>query len=87
MIFAQSADDPIEGTSDAGGAYLFEGANLPRTGSLSSSDADAVVYGAQDRASVGIDAGAGDVDGDGQRDLVLGASGSSEVYVLWNPGF
>jgi len=87
LVYAQNADDPHEGTTDASGAYLFGGASLPAAGTLSSADADAVVYGAEDRDAVGVDAEAGDVDGDGLRDLVLGAAGDGEVFVLRNPGY
>ncbi len=62
------------GGLDAGAAYLVLG---PASGTASLSAAEAVFQGAAsgDYAGVAV-AGAGDVDGDGSPDLLIGASGS-----------
>ncbi len=79
------------GASDAGAVYLVYG---PSSGALSLSGADAVLQGEASSSYVGSAvAGAGDVNGDGYADVVIGAygysSGSSEVgvaYLLFGGG-
>jgi hypothetical protein len=73
--------------SAAGAAYLFTG---PLSGTLSVASAEATVHGgaAGDEAG-GAVAGAGDVDGDGGVDLLLGGPGASggagRVWLLYGP--
>ena len=79
-VDADGHDDLIvgdEGGTDAGAAYLVLG---PVTGTLdlpSEADAELVGEEAQDGAGVAV-SGAGDVDGDGHDDLLVGAIGNDE---------
>ena len=73
--------DPTDETTDyqqGGALYLFFD---PASGSLSGADADAVVVGTSTAEYIGYNADAADLDGDGLRDLVVGASGEAEVYI------
>lgn len=76
--------------SSAGGAYVFYG---PITGDTDASAADVVVEGerASDMAGMRVES-AGDLDGDGLIDLLVGATGSDTsattagaVYLLMGP--
>ena len=71
LVGAQRAWD------DFGAAYLVKG---PVTGALSLSSADATLVGEDhdDYAGASV-SGAGDVDGDGHDDLLIGAVGHNEV--------
>src|SRR5204862_8181673 len=81
-LYADGHDDGLvrafandEGRTSAGAAYLVLGAV---TGTLHPSLADAkLAGGASDHAGTGI-SGAGDVDGDGHDDLLIGAYRNSE---------
>ena len=66
------------GGSDAGAAYLFFG---PITGQVSATSADAIFTGesAQDHAGYSV-AAAGDVNGDGNLDVLIGAPGRDLSY-------
>ena len=64
---------------DSGAAYIFYGRSWYGEASVSNlDDADAVLSGAEDgdKAGRAVD-GAGDVDGDGHSDLIIGQSSSS----------
>ena len=87
LLGASAYDGP--GT-DSGAAYLVLG---PVTGSVSMADADARYTGAasEDGAGYALD-NAGDVDGDGQPDLLIGAWGDDDTgsdagaaYLLLGP--
>jgi hypothetical protein len=72
----------VEGTH--GAIYLFYG---PTTEAVSAIDSDIVLYGDTADGSFGYAvAGGGDVDGDGTKDMVIGAPGISDeggrVYVV-----
>jgi len=84
------AYDEDSGGSQAGAAYVVYG---PVTADLDLADADALLIGAAggDRASTGLD-GAGDVNGDGFDDVVVGSyyestrgSYSGAAYVVLGP--
>ncbi|MCK6531020.1 FG-GAP-like repeat-containing protein [Myxococcota bacterium] len=84
LIGAPSADG---GATDAGAAYLVPG---PVAASGTLADAAAVLLGPTEGARAGYAvAGVGDVDGDGFRDLVVGAPGASEydgaAFLLLGP--
>jgi hypothetical protein len=78
------------GGADAGAAYLFHG---PITGVLSVSAADAIFVGESVRDHAGYSvAAAGDINGDGQLDVLVGAPGrdvplnsQGAAYVLYGP--
>ncbi len=70
------APDEATGGSGAGAAYLLQGP-VRRSRYLSSADAK-VVGGAADDALGSAVAGAGDVDGDGLADVILGAPGNDD---------
>jgi hypothetical protein len=69
LLVGASGND--EGGADAGAAYLLLG---PVSGTSSLSRADAKFVGERDLYTAGMSvSGAGDVDGDGQDDLLIGA--------------
>jgi hypothetical protein len=78
--------------SDAGAAYLVLGGT---SGTISLGLADAILLGEAASASAGSSvAGAGDLDGDGYEDMIVGAegatgsaAGSGVVYVVRGPLF
>ena len=79
-----------DGGSNAGAAWLALG---PVTGSWSVADADATLLGSARRERVGrAVAGAGDVDGDGADDVLIGGSGEATggsgagaVWLVYGP--
>lgn len=79
------------GGFDTGGAFLFFG---PVTGSIGVASADVVLVGehAGDNAGWSV-GGAGDMDGDGQDDMLVGAaredsggSAAGAAYLVYGPG-
>jgi hypothetical protein len=77
----------LEG-ADTGRAYVFYG---PVAGSLIATDADAIIFGEEINDGFGTSvASAGDVDGDGADDVVVGADqlfnqGTGKAYVFYGP--
>ena len=78
-----AAPNATIGEIPAGRVYLFYAASLPVGGGLISlSDADATLHGEQPYAGLGqAMASAGDLDGDGKDDLLIGAPDLSESYL------
>jgi hypothetical protein len=72
-----------DGVANGGAAYVFFG---PLTGALDTTAAGAIFRGAAeaDQAGIGF-APPGDIDGDGNDDLIVGAPGGDEVYVVFGP--
>lgn len=84
------APEARNGTARPGAAYLFRG---PRSGVLGAAEADATLMGVADGELAGSTvAAAGDVNGDGYEDLLVGAenravpsTASGGVYVVFGP--
>ena len=75
-------DDLLVGSYGSWDAYFFYG---PVTsGSYSESDADSVLSGGE-HFSYGVD-GAGDVNNDDYFDLIIGAYGDDEAYIVFGTG-
>jgi len=68
------ADADSSAGSGAGAAYLFFG---PISGGLSSSDAFTTFTGEKAADTAGSNVGIGDIDGNGQNDILIGAKGES----------
>ncbi|MFT5682043.1 MAG: hypothetical protein ACI8RZ_002961 [Myxococcota bacterium] len=66
-----------------GGGWLFYG---PVTGSRTTDDAEVRFLGETTGSSTGHAlVGAGDIDGDGFADLLIGAPGTASAYLLTQP--
>ena len=80
LIGAYRNDD---GDHDGGKAYLILGASLGGTSSIDLSQPDYSFIGENlyDAAGVSVSS-AGDVDGDGLDDLLIGASGANKAYLI-----
>ena len=71
-------------TGDAA-VVTFYGANLSLTGTVEADEADSIIEDPSTDFATGLDAG--DLDGDGYDDLVLGAPTAESVYVFYGgPG-
>ncbi len=71
---------------DVGAAWLFH-APFP-AGTGTTADADARIVGREESSLAGFSvAPAGDRDGDGRADLLIGAPGSGEAYVIGGGGY
>jgi len=89
MLIAAPRDDP-EGLTNAGAAYVLYGGN-DFTGTISSAEADVSLWGimADDGAGEGV--AAGDLNGDGIQDIIIGAlladpagrADAGETYVVY----
>ncbi|MCI0575909.1 MAG: integrin alpha, partial [Chloroflexi bacterium] len=79
LIGANGADGPANSRYDAGESYLvFGGSALPATIDLATiGPAGVILYGVDDSDASGISvSGAGDANGDGYDDLLIGARGA-----------
>jgi hypothetical protein len=78
---------PLNG-NDPGFVYVFFG---PVAGQFPASAADVILTGEQDNDEFGTSVGAGDVDGDGAEDLIVGAyqlfrdEAPGKAYVFYGP--
>lgn len=67
--------------SSSGRAYIFLGASIDGATDLSIADADYILEGEHDNDLAGLSvAAAGDVDGDGKTDILVGAPGYDDDY-------
>lgn len=93
ILGAPGADGPGNNRRDGGEAYVIFGDVLPKTIDLAAISADVTVYGAEAQDQLGSSVFAGDVNGDGIPDLLVGAPGASgpgnqrgtagEVYIVY----
>jgi hypothetical protein len=77
---------PVNG-EDPGSVYVFFG---PVSGSFLASEADVILTGQRDNDEFGTAVGAGDVNGDGADDLIVGAQqlfsrGNGRAYIFYGP--
>lgn len=93
IIAAHQADGPGNGRNNAGEVYILFGATtLPERVDLAKDRPDVFIYGADASDTLGVSVAVGDVNGDGVKDVIIGAPGASgpqnkrpgagEVYVL-----
>lgn len=92
VIGAPFTNEP-SGREGAGAAYVLFSSSLQEAVDLEETEADITVYGAQEGDNLGYSVLAGDVNGDGLDDLILGAPGvtagadprtdQGRVYVLF----
>lgn len=94
LLAAAFGDGPDNQRADAGEAYVFLGPITPgETRDAANGDQDLTVYGADTGDQAGRAAAAGDVNGDGFDDIIIGApfgdgpagerTDAGEVYVLF----
>jgi len=77
---------PVNG-EDPGSVYVFFG---PVSGRFLASEADVILTGQRDNDEFGTAVGAGDVNGDGADDLIVGAQqlfsrGNGRAYIFYGP--
>jgi hypothetical protein len=93
IIAAHQADGPGNGRNNSGEVYiLFGSTTLPAAVDLAKDRPDVHIYGADAGDTLGVSVALGDLNGDGERDVILGAPGASgpqnkrpgagEAYVL-----
>ena len=73
IVSAPGADGPDDSRPDAGEAYVILGPRDGKTLDLSRDKPDVTIFGATDGDFMGFAVGAGDVNGDGFADILLGA--------------
>ena len=88
LVIGAPYADSSDGLDATGAVYVLSGAEPPEPGLLSDS-ATHIVYGPNSNDWFGYSISAGDIDGDGNADLVVGAPGSDEArgaaYVWLQP--
>ncbi len=78
ILGAPGGDGPNNERVNGGEAYVILGnPALPRTIDLAATSADVTVFGADPHDQLGTSVAAGDINGDGIQDLIVGAPGSA----------
>ena len=81
LVVGASRSDAVR--SNAGCAYVFWG-GTSFSGHLTADQADVIITGTdRDQYLGSIVSNAGDINGDGFDDLIIGAIGSGKVYLFW----
>ena len=76
-------DDILVGTADTNKTYLILGASLGDGSSIDLSEADCIFLGEEESDKTGYAvSSAGDVDGDGLDDILIGSFGVGKAYVV-----
>ncbi len=92
LVGARFADGPDEARPDAGEAYVvFGAARLPAVVDIAGGEQNVTIYGSTLGGNLGFSAAAGDVNGDGTDDIVVGAplrgeTGGAVYVVFGRPG-
>jgi hypothetical protein len=98
IIGAEMAKGPGNSRTNCGEAYVIYGNTKVNLGSqkMLSSEADLIIYGADDHDHFSHSITTGDVNGDGKQDIIVGADGSDgisnsrfnsgETYVFYGSG-
>lgn len=96
LLGADNADGPDDARPDGGAAYVvFGSSTLPRAIDLGRQRPDILIWGAERDDELGSAIAVGDVNGDGQTDLVVSSEEAGgpdnlrdeagEVYVIYGP--
>ena len=74
LVGARFGDGPANGREDAGEAYVIFGTEaLPSAVDIAAGEQDLTIYGEGEGSNLGFSAAAGDVNGDGIDDILVGA--------------
>lgn len=78
IVAAYQADGPGNGRNNAGEVYVFFGSTtLPARVDLAKDQPNVLIYGANAGDTLGVSVASGDLNGDGVKDLLIGAPGAS----------
>ncbi len=94
LVGARFADGPANSRQDAGEAYVVFGARqLPSAVDIAAGGQDITLYGDSEGGNFGFSAAAGDVNGDGIDDILVGAPTEADrdgtlgaVYIVFGAG-
>ncbi len=98
IIGASRAEGPSNSRTEGGEVYIIYGDTKANLGSQKdlATDADLVIYGADDHDQFGHSLASGDINGDGRDDIIIGAEdsdgvansryNSGETYIFYGAG-